>query len=593
MVKAEDKVENYFPRYLENGQGQKAIVAFGDNPVTAGFTKERTFDTLAEAQAAGYQPVNALQSLGMYESKANQIINNHDLIEQTAERYGKELPLSASAAEYNAMRAKGFAPLEAEGFQQTWVPQQLADILNNTTRVVTDPDEATKFFGFLNNIQNGWKKMVTQDRPAFYSKVLQSNTWVYGYKDGFTPKNVELFQKAIQIERGKGSDALITIALDGQDVTHTANDWWEMMRGSGVDLGTKFGMADLNDAANKIGQQLTTAQKVWQAPGQVLTQVGAGVHNTFRVASALSDMNKGLDITDAAKNVAQWFHDYGDLTSTEQTIRKFIPFYSWLKKNLVNQFRAMLTEPGKYTAFTSKLMNAIDFSTPEQQQYLAPWQKAGNAINPFGIQVGGKPLMLTSALPFRDVNDVASGNPLSSLYNIITGGLSPLIKTPIELATNKSLYSGKEIAPSPQAVSPVPAVLNAIVGVMPDPVKQALGIQQDKYGQWSAPAKWIYALNALGPLVNMTTGPANLLGAPGAPYAMEKAPYSAIATTSGFNARPFDLQQAKDLALQQRLRDLNDANRAAMTDKLNAVIRAHQAAPDTRLQAFAKQFGYR
>jgi hypothetical protein len=494
----------------------------------------------------------------------------------------------------NNLEKEGFKQLKIPGFNASVVPSEIADKLTEVYRVFTEPTEGQKFVGFLTNIQNMWKKQATVLRPGFHIRNAESNAWTYAFKDGPSIKNAELYQKAIKIFKGSGKDEVLDIVLEGKKVSHTLDDWYAMFRKAGINTGI-FARADL-DKITQVAQKgvRTTAKKVLGAPLKAAEAAGSFVENTFRIASGLADMNKGLDIKDAAKNVAKWFLDYGDLTKTEQTIRKFIPFYTWMKKNLVVQLQAFFTTPGKYSAFTTKPLAAIDYSTPEQRALLPEWQKDAMAINPFGIKdKEGNPIFVSAGMPFADIQAVASGKPIQSLLGLIKGGVSPLIKTPTELAMNKSLFTGREIAQNEYSVEAVPAALDPVVGAIPDAIKQKLNIQRDANGRWNAPSKWVYAITQLVPIMNLLNPIGNVAGVGGTPYELQKAPYALAGQATGLTARPFDTEAAKVKNLQTRLSQLQAGNRNALQKTMNELVYGNRLPDTTKLAQFKKLLGLR
>jgi hypothetical protein len=591
MLKPEDLLANYFPRYYEKN-GRLATLHVQENPLTATFLRDRTFDTAEEAIKQGFKPIDPINSLRLSLDRSARITNNYDMMKGIVEKYGKVLPGNyLSGKNLNDFEKAGFQQLDVPGFTTTVVPSEIADKLNEAYKIVTNPTEATKFLNFMNGIQNMWKKQATVLRPGFHLSNAQSNAWTYAFKDGPTLKNAELYQKATKIWQGAGKEAPLTIKLDGEAVTHSLNDWYEMFRGAGIHTG-QFSRADL-DAVSRVAQTVpNTAQKILQAPGKAAETAGSFVENTFRIASGLADLNKGTSIADAAKNVNKWFNDYSDLTKTEQSIKKFIPFYTWMRKNLATQFTAMFSNPGKYSAFTIKPLNAIDFNTPEQKQLLPDWQKKGMAINPFGIKdAQGNPIELTTRMPFQDVQQFAQGNPLANLVELVKGGISPLIKLPVEEATNTSLYSNKPIAQNEFSVTPVPAVLDPVVEGIPNVVKDKLGLKKDATGRWNGPAKWVYALSQVSPLMNVLNPVASMAGVESTPYEMQKAPYAIASQVSGISPRPFDVNAARIKAMQQRLQDLQLSNRTALQDKLMQAQREDGVPLQVKLAKFRKYLG--
>jgi hypothetical protein len=591
MIDASKREAFYFPRFYERN-GQVSVLTLQDNPVSAGFLKNRQLKTIKDAEAKGYKPIDAIQSLNMYMERSAKIINNFDMVKDVVVKYGREIPdkKNLSVLNRNPLTKEGFTTIKVPGFEHWIVPEEVAKVINATHDIMLDPNELTKAAEFINGIQNVWKRMATILRPGFHLRNAQSNVWTYAFKDGISPKNAELYQKAVVILGGKGKQDLLEITLNGQKVSKKLDEWYRIMRSSGVDTGT-FTVADLQPTKLGVEQAKNVAQKVWQAPGKLAEKAGASIENSFRVASALSDMNKGLNVTQASHNVGKWFINYGDKTPTEESLSKLLPFYMWMKNNLVNQLQAFVTNPGKYSMFSIKPMTALDFSTDEEKQLRPEWQKQSMAINVLGQKdAQGNPVFTSSPFPFTDINQYAE-HPLRSILDTITGAISPLIKTPAELLANKSFYNGAQIARNAIDTAPAPIALEPFIMAIPNAVKERLNIVQDENGRWNLPAKWAYAITQLIPLANVVSPFAAVAGANASEYESSKAPWQVIGQTTGITQRPVNVVTAKEKQLQTRLAQLRMNNSAKLEQTMNEMKRKGQVPNTMDLATFKKMIG--
>jgi hypothetical protein len=331
-----------------------------------------------------------------------------------------------------------------------------------------------------------------------------------------------------------------------------------MLRQAGVHTGG-FQMPEL---LTEVGRKAGILEKAGSATGSF-------VENTARMASALNDLDKGFTLAQAAKRVNHYFLDYSDLTKFEQKVRKLIPFYSWLKKNLMVQVEEILNNPGKYTAFTTKPLRALDFLKEEEAQYMPAWMQQEAYINPLGLRTpSGQPLMLNPNLPFQDIGKIGvdvlhplqAAGPIGALVNILKEGVTPLAKTPVEIAANRSLFTGAPLQWTQFDYKPAPPALRVLVGLFPEQVKQRLGIRRDDYGNWIMPGKWVHALSTLIPMMKLG-GPVEQIvqavsGAGIPEYRAERAPWELVGRTAGVKFRPYDVGYYKEKALQERLKQL-------------------------------------
>jgi len=383
--------------------------------------------------------------------------------------------------------------------------------------------------------------------PGFHARNAASNLWTGAYKDGIGPRQLANQLRAIEIHAWRNHpDKLIAVTLDGKRVKKSAKELYEMMRKAGAHTGG-FEAAELLQPIS---------QKALKLPARVGSAAGSAVENTARVASTLCDMEKGLTIAQAAKRVNYFFLDYSDLTPVEAKIRKLVPFYSWLKKNLSVQVHEFLTNPGKYTIFTTKPLRALDKLPGEEAEYLPEWMQQDLYINPMGAKGAyGNPLMFNPNFPFQDLGKLGV-SPVKTAMESLT----PFAKVPFELALNTSSFTGRPLQYNDFDYRPAPPMIRIAVSDLPPEVQQRLGIKTDETGQMVMPGKWVHALSSLLPMLKIGGGIeqyAQARGGAGVPeYRAERAPWDLLTRTAGVKFRPYDFQYYKEKALEERLKQL-------------------------------------
>jgi hypothetical protein len=556
LMKEKQYIKSYFPRYYIDSQGGVSVVTARKYTTDAPFFKTRQIDTRAQAAAMGFRLADPLTSLQIYVDKTIRVAANYDMAKEIVEKYGKKIPAQAG----KQVMAEGMVRAQIAGLTDWVLPREIGDTLNITNKILTNPDELQLAGQFLNRVQNWWKRQATIYNVGFHARNAASNAWTGLYKDGFGPRQLANQGKALDIFFWKQHpQKLIEIVEDGKKVRKTAEELYDAMRKAGVHTGG-FMMPEMLTKA--VGRQAGILEKAGSATGSF-------VENSARISSALNDLDKGFTLAQAAKRVNHYFLDYSDLTKFETKIRKLIPFYSWLKKNLMVQVQEILNNPGKYSAFTTKPLRALNFLKPEEAQYLPDWMRQEAYINPLGIRTpSGAPLMLNPNLPFQDIGKIGidilhplrETGPIGSLVNILKEGVTPFAKVPIETALNRSAFTGAPLEYTQFDYRPAPPAMRILIGFFPEPVKQKLGIIRDEQGNWILPGKWVNALNSLIPLLKIG-GPAEqmiqtMTGAGIPEYRAERAPWEMLGRTAGIKFRPFDVGYYKQRALQERLRQL-------------------------------------
>jgi len=559
MIKEKKEIQDYFPRFYVNAGGQTAIVKDKAFKTTGGFMKNRSFKTLEEAKAAGYTPADPFTSLQIYLEKANNVINTHDMVKDIVDKYGHVM------AKGERVRNLGseMSQLTIPGFEKAIVPREIGRVLNEVTTVITDSEESAKVAKWIQNVSTFWKKQATIYNPGFHLRNEYSNLWTLGLKDGFSPSTADSLAKATKIFTHPKSDEIMKIG----DKSKKISEWLDDFRRSGVHTGSftapEFGVGE--DLARKFGKTVNKVDRIAAAPGNFF-------ENTTRMASAINDMKKGIDITEAAKNADKYFLNYSDLTKFEKNIKKFIPFYTWMRRNLSNQLQFAFNNPGRYTALTIKPLRNLDALSEEDKKNLPEYMKEDMWINPIGLKTAsGKPLMVNPNLPFQELQ--AASRPLKYIGDLISGGISPLIKTPTELVTNRSMFNGRPIAQNELSRSDVPVLLMPIVEAMPASLRKSLNIEKNEFGRWQADAKAMYALNSYLPLLKTGEGTYNAITGNVPTYREENAPFNILSRTAGIKGYAIDPKYNKDTAMAAKLQSLSLQTSDFETKAFNEFLR--------------------
>ena len=141
---------------------------------------------------------------------------------------------------------------------------------------------------------------------------------------------------------------------------------------------------------------------------------------------------------DAVEAVKFALFDPTNLSDFERTkMKRLIPFYTFTKQNLLFQAENIMKNTPKYTK-VFKSLNAM-YDSLDENAYNS-YQKDNMQIPlPFSDDEGNQ-LFLKANLPLSDLGEWLS-DPLRKLGSSVT----PLIKTPAELLTGKSLYTGEDL----------------------------------------------------------------------------------------------------------------------------------------------------
>lgn len=204
-------------------------------------------------------------------------------------------------------------------------------------------------------------------------------------------------------------------------------------RGKGLQLFTKVAQ-DMNRNAENFGRM---AHLMWQIEGE------------------------GKGWADAAFRVKRAHFDYEDLTTFEQRkMKAVIPFYTWTRKNIPFQIKALVEKPGKYAAFPKAVMESEEAAGGDKGTIIPDYIPQA-----FGFQVPfGKHNYL---LPQIGAADLQALDSLEGAKQRAEGLINPGIRVPLELMANKNLYTGADIASDSHTRSPVSPIGARLLSLLP------------------------------------------------------------------------------------------------------------------------------
>lgn len=216
----------------------------------------------------------------------------------------------------------------------------------------------------------------------------------------------------------------------------------------------------------------------------------------------IDGLAKGMDPSAAFDRVVKFHFDYSDLSRLEQdVVRRVIPFYTWMRKNFPLQLEMMAKKPGYYTRYTNAKRN-IEAGTEQDSIVPAYFRDLLAIRTPFkssdakNIDGGQANVYLTPDLPFVRLAETFD-------TNILLSQLSPIIKTPIEVAAGKTFFAGIPFkdgfrpAPKSPMWEPILATLSVADGKfgLPDVERNT------KTGEWMISDKDAYKIEQFLPIL--------------------------------------------------------------------------------------------
>ena len=222
----------------------------------------------------------------------------------------------------------------------------------------------------------------------------------------------------------------------------------------------------------KGGKQYSVSFKPWSprfAPYQSIRSLNSWIEDIVRLGVGMDTMRWGGTTDDALARIAKTQFDYDELTQFERRWMKSIfPFYTWTRKNVPYQLKQLGAHPSKYNKLLSAKRN-LELGTDEEG--VVP----DYFLEPFGVRLPfsakGGTVYSAPDIPFQDLaryDPFAGGvkEGVGGALRHLLGGASPILKTPIEVAFGKQVFSGipfkGRYQTTPAAISKVPFLMEVL-----------------------------------------------------------------------------------------------------------------------------------
>lgn len=345
-------------------------------------------------------------------------------------------------ANYKGLQKNISALISDEGFDVYAIPSGIVDYFNKAiTKEQNEGVAAVK--GLLYKFNKIWKPSVTSWRPTFGYRNLASgyfNSWLYAHNNIFDPDVTSI---AFNMAAGKNMDRVIEVG----SFKGTIQELKETMIRNGAING--FVNTDVQSIQEMIARNVKglAAQELGPAkvaahPLQAIQKFNSGVEDYNRALLYLASLKNGDTAEFAGEMVRKLQFDYQDLTEVEKAVKRWFPFYTWLRNNLPLQLEKFLDDPRLYNIlmrrvpeFTKESFNMSD----EEWDDMPDWVKEAMPMVVGYDADTGRYKLFDTTLPYQDLAKLGG---VEDIADEMVSMLHPLAKVPAELYLNKNLYTG-------------------------------------------------------------------------------------------------------------------------------------------------------
>ena len=175
-------------------------------------------------------------------------------------------------------------------------------------------------------------------------------------------------------------------------------------------------------------------------------RMGTRVEGAMRLGMALDSIDKGFNVSEAMNRITRVHFDYGQMSELDETMKRIIPFWTFMSRNLPLQIQEMWTNPRVYSYY----MNLVDnFSEPDGQFTPDYWTRQGAWATP--LKIGGMPVYAQPDLGFTRVQsdikmlgDTLSGENAGALFS----QANPLIGATMDFYNKRDSFYDRSFDPN-------------------------------------------------------------------------------------------------------------------------------------------------
>jgi hypothetical protein len=466
------KITDYAPRVFK-GTGQEG---FGSNlgrniSAKLGFSKKRELPDIFTALKRGAEPDAAVATFNRLAASKRATTSAQHIID-TAQKFGVDGVRSPKGRLTNIPEGMGsiFSTkathnlAEKSFFDQTIkladgtaiklrdvvLPKNIVENLNSYyMRSGKDAVLPAWMGATLTGINQTFRKGATVWRPAFHGTNLQGNVFNMGLAGmdpisslvGTAKQGLKLAKGDItQQAAGQLSGPEVAAAIQKYNISNPISTW-------AGEFGTGRDMMRMLDGGVKEG----LLRKAGAGYERFMRKMGTSIEGGSKETLFRNALQRGSTAEEAAALVNKHLFDYGDLTNAEMNIRKAIPFYTWMRKNLPLQAEMLVKKPTIYAGL-GKMKQVLEdpmksreggkhfFAEKDRPEYM----REGGTVQVGGDKKGAR--MWTPYLPYQDLNMLPTpGKGVMPFAQQVLSMLGPTAKIPLEAVLNKNFLTQRPL----------------------------------------------------------------------------------------------------------------------------------------------------
>ena len=352
-------------------------------------------------------------------------------------------------------------------------PPEIHRVLSKQYQLLKSPTMAKGLIKGFDEVQNWWKKYSLASRPAWHTRNAFGNFWNNYMLGGLTDFKLygeaAAIQKSMHVNKGGIVSRLDDLAGIGSVSSKQIVKGTGMTREEIFNEAVKRGVYESGLYGQDLGEAALKSSNVplsteWSGINKAFA-AGKAVENNARIALFIDGIKKAKKgggpvdaeriLDGAASNVRKSLFDYSDLSDIEKRyMKRLMPFYTWTRKNIPAQFRAIIEHPDRANKINLLVGNLQRGVTDLDETDVEQWVKGQFPIFLDADDNEQYRTFVTamSYLPTAEL-DRLMRSP-EQLGKMVGDMGSPILKLPFEMIYNYGSFKEDKIDPSQLGIGP-------------------------------------------------------------------------------------------------------------------------------------------
>jgi hypothetical protein len=223
-------------------------------------------------------------------------------------------------------------------------------------------------------------------------------------------------------------------------------------------------------------------------------KAGTYVEGPLRLSMALDSFDKGMSLGEALTRVVKYHFDYTQTSSLDRRMRRLIPFWTFMSRNLPLQLEQMVLRPRMYQQYRALVNNFAQPADPLTPEY---WLSQGAWTLDEHAEDRDSPWYLAPDLPFTRITEPFDALARGDIGKALLSDINPGIMAPVEaFGFGKKIYTGAPIEGYDTDPSGVMEGLGPLFGLL-------RGAERGASGDWVNKESYEHMARSLIPTLDL------------------------------------------------------------------------------------------